>query len=453
MYFRRVTPREETPESGSSHRREGAFPVHSVLVQQSPSPSRIDGLPESAASDDRGYFSPLDSVDEDDPDEDSRRPTRSGTITSRSTRTHTTTPSVTSIYTSSQSQYTQSSKSHYTTQSQDASDEMLDLIATVGSALSDMGLDPSDAPPSNVFPPSDDDKPPLSAKSPTHSPRASINHHDQTIREFRPSPRTSLADFSRVSSARNSPKPSLSDLARASPKPSISEFPRGEYVDTRSPEKRRLRDLSPEKPRHIDTTRTRESSLEKSRPREVSPASGSSKSRVEQVMNDSTRSTSPHTRNGSGSRSPIARTSTESPTTRTTNEKRFSPPRSTSPEKPRQMNSANSVPMITRSSCEQHSELSSPRSVHSPRSPRHPTSPRSIHHQTMPELKFRQPGSALPESFHFADVLRMKTSSERAQGYIRKINQLAAEDSGLGYWVGFMKGQSEFTSFFISTCS
>ncbi|QRW16501.1 Nascent polypeptide-associated complex subunit alpha, muscle-specific form [Rhizoctonia solani] len=34
----------------------------------------------------------------------------------------------------------------------------------------------------------------------------------------------------------------------------------------------------------------------------------------------------------------------------------------------------------------------------------------------------------------------MKTSSERTQGYVRKINQLA-EDSGLAYWVGFMKGR------------
>ena len=49
----------------------------------------------------------------------------------------------------------------------------------------------------------------------------------------------------------------------------------------------------------------------------------------------------------------------------------------------------------------------------------------------------------MPECFAFGDVLRMKTSAERAQGYVRKINQLAAEDSGLGYWVGYMKGQSE----------
>ncbi|CUA67788.1 Nascent polypeptide-associated complex subunit alpha, muscle-specific form [Rhizoctonia solani] len=374
----RVTPQEE----GSLHRREVA--------------------------DDRGYFSPLD--DDDDPDETNTRPTRSGTITSRSTRTHTTTPSVTSItpsshshYTqSSKSHYTQSSKSHYTAPSRDASEEMLDLIATVGSALSDMTLDPSE----------DDDKP-SRAKSPTP------NHYD-TIREFRHSPRASLADFSRVSSARNSPKPSLSDLARASPKPSVSEFPR-EYVDARSPEKHRLRDLSPEKPR--------DPSPEKPRPRQVSPGSGSvsSKSRVEQVLSHSVRSASPHARTGSGSASPIARTLAESRTTessRNTNENRVSPP-------PR------SVPMITRSSCEQHSELSSP---HSPRSSRHPTSPRSIH-PTNPDLKFRQPGSALPESFYFAEVLRMKSSSERAQGYTRKINQLAAEDSGLGYWVGFMKGR------------
>ncbi|CAE6417697.1 unnamed protein product, partial [Rhizoctonia solani] len=321
----RVTPQEDTPDS-SSHMREGA--------------------------DDRGYFRPLDSVDEDDPD----GPSRSGTITSR--RTHTTTPSLTSIYTPShdtQSHYTQSTKS----QSQDASDDMLDLIATVGSALSDMRIDPT----------------------PPTSPRA----HDHTIREFRPSPRTSLADFSRASSARNSPKPSLSDLARASPKPSISDF-----STTASPEKHRFRDLSPEKPR-VD------SSSEKPRPRQVSPVS-----RVDQ--------NSPHAR-------------TASP-----NEKRFSPPRS------RESDKSHSVPMITRNSCEHHSELSSPHS------PRHPTSPRSIH-PTTPDLKFRQPGSALPESFYFTDVLRMKSSSERAQGYTRKLNQLAGEDSGLGYWVGFMKGQ------------
>ncbi|QRW16502.1 aconitate hydratase [Rhizoctonia solani] len=230
----RVTPREELAEpSGSSHRREGAFPAHSVLVPHS-SHSRIDGLPDSAASDERGYFSPLGSLDEDDPDEGSTRPTRSGTITSRSTRTHTTTPSVTSVHTpSSNSHYTQSSKSHYTNPSRDASEEMLDLIATVGSALSDMSLDP---------PPPDDDRPPSTAKSPTHSPHPSLTHHDHTIREFRPSPRTSLADFSRAPSARNSPKPSLSDLARASPKPSVSEFPRAgsEHATasdaTRSPE-------------------------------------------------------------------------------------------------------------------------------------------------------------------------------------------------------------------------
>ncbi|CAE6364998.1 unnamed protein product [Rhizoctonia solani] len=446
----RVTPREEISEpSTSSHRREGAFPANSVLAQQ-PSQSRIDGLPDSAASDERGYFSPLGSVDEDGLDDDSTRPTRSGTITSRSTRT---TPSVTSIYTSSNSHYTQSSKSHYTNPSRDASVEMLDLIATVGSALSDMGLDSANTPPSHVLPPPDDDRPPLTAKSPAHSPRTSLTQHDQTIREFRPSPRTSLADFSRAPSARNSPKPSLSDLARASPKPSISEFPRAgsEYASasdaTRSPEKHRLRDLSPEKPRIV----ARDSSPEKPRPREVSPASGSSKSRVEQVMSGSARSASPHARNGSTSGSPVARNLNESPVARTgespvaratelprrPNEMRFSPPRSRSPEKPRQ---SNSVPVITRSSYEQHSDLSSPRSAHSPRSPRLPTSPRSGQTPT-DQLKFRQPGSALPESFYFGDVLKMKTSSERAQGYTRKINQLSGEDSGLAYWVGFMKGQ------------
>ncbi|KAF8605495.1 hypothetical protein BDV93DRAFT_63012 [Ceratobasidium sp. AG-I] len=47
----------------------------------------------------------------------------------------------------------------------------------------------------------------------------------------------------------------------------------------------------------------------------------------------------------------------------------------------------------------------------------------------------------MPECFAFGDVLRMKSSAERAQGYVRKINQLAAEDSGLGYWVGYMKGR------------
>ncbi|KDN47506.1 hypothetical protein RSAG8_03646, partial [Rhizoctonia solani AG-8 WAC10335] len=313
---------------------------------------------------DGGYFSPLGSVDED-PDD---RPT--GTITSRSTRT---TPSVASIYTpSSQSNYTQSG-------------EMLDLTL-------------SDLPP--------DDKS-------THSPRASLNY-DQTIREFRPSPRTSLADFSRVSSARNSPRPSLSDLA------SVSEFPKYDY-DTRSPEKHRLRDLSPEKPA---------SSPEKPRPRELSPASGS-KSRVEQVLNDSA-SASPLIRTGSGS---SLAPRNESPRTvesfRKPNEKRFSPPRSEKPRLP------NNVPTITRSSYE-HSELSSLQS-RSPRSPRHPISPRSTHPTT--DLKFRQPGSALPESFYFPDVLKLKTSSERAQAYTRKINQLAAEDSGLGYWVGFMKGR------------
>ncbi|CAE6474570.1 unnamed protein product [Rhizoctonia solani] len=222
-----------------------------------------------------------------------------------------------------------------------------------------------------------------------------------------------LADFSRVSSTRNSPRPSLSDLA------SVSEFPKYDY-DTRSPEKHRLRDLSPEKPA---------SSPEKSRPRELSPASGS-KSRVEQVLNDS--ASSPLIRTGSGS-SLVARN--ESPRTvesfRKPNEKRFSPPRSEKPRLP------NNVPTITRSSYE-HSELSSLTS-HSPRSPRHPTSPRSTH-PTL-DLKFRQPGSALPESFYFPDVLKLKTSSERAQAYTRKINQLAAEDSGLGYWVGFMKGR------------
>ncbi|KAF8743020.1 3-isopropylmalate dehydratase large subunit, partial [Rhizoctonia solani] len=450
----RVTPREELPESsGSSHRREGAFPAHSVLVPHS-SHSRIDGLPDSAASDERGYFSPLGSLDEDDPDEDSTRPTRSGTITSRSTRTHTTTPSVTSVHTpSSNSHYTQSSKSHYTNPSRDASEEMLDLIATVGSALSDMSLDPS---------PPDDDRPPSTAKSPTHSPHPSLTHYDHTIREFRPSPRTSLADFSRAPSARNSPKPSLSDLARASPKPSVSEFPRAgsEYATasdaTRSPEKHRLRDLSPEKPGIV----ARDSSPEKPRPREVSPGSGSgsgsSKSRVGQVMGGSARSASPHTRNGSGAGSPIARTFNDLPVARTgdspvgrgaaatipdssrkLNEARFSPPRSRSPEKPRQ---SSNVPLITRSSYEQHSDLSSPRSAHSPRSPRLPTSPRSTQ-TTTDHLKFRQPGSALPESFYFAEVLKMKTSSERTQGYVRKINQLAAEDSGLAYWVGFMKGR------------
>ncbi|KAJ1309187.1 hypothetical protein OPQ81_004856 [Rhizoctonia solani] len=405
-----------TPEPGS-HMREGA--------QQSP---LVDGY----ASDDRGYFSPLDCVDEDDPDGYSP-PTRSGTITSRSTRTHTTTPSVTSVYTSSQSHYTQSSKSNYTTQSRDASEEILDLIATVGSELSDMGLDPGAPPTSSALPPSDQDKPPPAAKSPSHSPHASLTHHD-TIREFRPSPRTSLADFSRAPSARNSPKPSVSELARASPKPSVSEFPR-EYGES-SPEKRRLRDLSPEKPRMV----ARDASPEKPRPRQVSPGSGNSKSRVEQVLSDSARSASPHTRTGSGSRSPVARTLNESPTirydsSRKSSEKQFSPPRSRSPDKPRQTN----PPVVAPSLYEQHSDLGSPRSVHSPRSPRNPTSPRSIQHTT--EFKFRQPGSALPESFYFADVLRMKTSSERAQGYIRKINQLAAEDSGLGYWVAFMKGQ------------
>lgn len=47
----------------------------------------------------------------------------------------------------------------------------------------------------------------------------------------------------------------------------------------------------------------------------------------------------------------------------------------------------------------------------------------------------------MPDSFGFAEVLKMKTSADRAQGYVRKINQLAEEDSGLGYWVGFMKGR------------
>ncbi|KAF8760053.1 3-isopropylmalate dehydratase large subunit [Rhizoctonia solani] len=329
---------------------------------------------------------PLGSLDEDDPDEGSTRPTRSGTITSRSTRTHTTTPSVTSVHTpSSNSHYTQSSKSHYTNPSRDASEEMLDLIATVGSALSDMSLDP---------------------------PR-------QTMTDPRQQPNRRPTPPIRVSPTTITPSAN-SDL-RPEPFPRAGSEHATASDATRSPEKHRLRDLSPEKPGIV----ARDSSPEKPRPREVSPGSGSGSGAVRAALGRSwvvqhavpvpIHETVPA----------LGRPSLEPLTTRR------------SPEKPRQ---SSNVPLITRSSYEQHSDLSSPRSAHSPRSPRLPTSPRSTQ-TTTDHLKFRQPGSALPESFYFAEVLKMKTSSERTQGYVRKINQLAAEDSGLAYWVGFMKGR------------
>ncbi|KAF8605496.1 hypothetical protein BDV93DRAFT_63011 [Ceratobasidium sp. AG-I] len=222
----RSTPKDEVSEptsptlfangGGSSHRREGGFPAHSVFTSQSA--SRGDGLPSPTSTDERTFYlngkPPLRVVGEsEDEDLPERRgsPSRSNTITSRSTRSDTITASSPSNYTPlSSSNYTSSNVSRTATQDNGGND-MLDLIATVGSALHDLGLDPADVPPATVFPPPDDAKP-----TPAASRKGSIDNLRSTSLDgpgFRSSPRGSTVNL--VRQANGSPSTSRAGSPRA----------------------------------------------------------------------------------------------------------------------------------------------------------------------------------------------------------------------------------------------
>ncbi|KAG9119143.1 hypothetical protein FRC07_005993, partial [Ceratobasidium sp. 392] len=461
----RATPLEERAESvlpapangsGSSHRREGAFPAHSVFNSHTRS-EHADGLPDSTLlTDDRAFYldnrRPLRVVgesDDDHQDEDQdqeRTPhSRKNTLTSLSSVTHT--PSSTSHYTqSSGSNYTSSNVSRKQTQDQHdvshaGTDDMEDLIATVGTALADLGMDPADVPPATVFPPPDESKPsrPGSAMGSTvnlvqsnNSPRTSVKG----------SPHTSVTDI---------PRTSMSDLARGSPRPGTVDFPRTESAAARGSPRPSMTEISRGSPRPSLRSDARPKSFLGS-----GSGSGSPALRAREVSPDKQRM-----RNGNGSvERPRAREARTMP-----DAQMRGPTASRSPEK-------SNVPLITRSSYEQTSPATSA-STGSTHTFPSPTSPRSNGHgqnsspqsnaRVLPRARsstslargarssplrnmvdqprFRPSGAPMPESFRFEDVLRMKTSAERAQGYVRKINQLAAEDSGLGYWVGYMKGR------------
>lgn len=424
----------------------------------SQSAGKGDGLPEPSSTDERAFYlngkPPLRVVGEsEDEDLPERRgsPSRSNTITSRSTRSDTITASSPSSYTPvSSSNYTSSNVSRTATQDAGTND-MMDLIATVGSALHDLGLDPADVPPATVFPPPDDAKP-----TPAASRKGSIDNLRSTSLDgngFRSSPRGSTvnlvrqangspstsragsprAEFTRTGSARGSPRAGagLEFSPRGSPRTSLIEMSRGSprpksYMDPRSSNSL-SRSSSPDKRggESLDKARLRNPSPEKGA-REASP--GNHRGRGEGVRSQS---------------SPDAGV------------------RSRSPDKER-----TGVPLIMRSSYEQtHVETTSNSAAsihttntptlrsHSPTSPSPRTLPRarsstslarsSPLRNVVDQPKYRQGGAPMPECFAFGDVLRMKTSAERAQGYVKKINQLAAEDSGLGYWVGYMKGRGE----------
>ncbi|KAG8702663.1 hypothetical protein FRC09_004615 [Ceratobasidium sp. 395] len=476
----RATPLEERPESasptklpvngsGSSHRREGAFPAHSVFKSHAQS-QQGDGLPGSTLTDDRAFYldnrrpkrvqesdNESENVQDEAQDEERTPHARKNTITSLSSFTHNTTPSSTSHYTqSSGSNYTSSNVSRKQTQDQhdvshSGTDDMEDLIATVGTALADLGLDPADVPPATVFPPPDESKPSRPPSTDPHGARSSPMGSTVNLVQSNGSPRTSVGDYSRGSPrtsvtdiARGSPRPSVSDVARGSPRTGVVDFPRTEARGSPRPS---MTEISRGSPRPSLRSDARPKSL-------LASSSGSPASRVREVSPEKKR-LSNGGRNGNGvSERPRAREVKSSPDAQTRG-----PTGSRSPEK-------GNVPLITRSSYEQTSpgtaaSTSTGSSSHTFPSPTSP--PQSTTARTLPRArssnslargarssplrniidqpKFRPSGAPMPDSFRFDDVLRMKTSAERAQGYVRKINQLATEDSGLGYWVGFMKGR------------
>lgn len=441
---------------GSSHRREGAFPAHSVFTAQSA--NKGDGLPEPSSTDDRAFYlngkSPLRVVGEsEDEDVPERRgsPSRSNTITSRSTRSDTITISPPSTYTpASSSNYTSSNVSRTATQDA-AGDDMLDLIATVGSALHDLGVDPADVPPATVFPPPDESKP-----TPAVSRRGSIDNLRGSsldgagfrsspkgstvnlVRHANGSPSTSRAGSPRAEFTRGSPRTSTNDVARGSPR-TLEFSPRG------SP-RTSLTELSRGSPRPKSYMDPRPShSLSRSSSPDKRGGEGSFRSRSPEK---GAREVSPEKHRGDGAGS---RSSPDTGVSRSV--------RSRSPDKDR-----TGVPLITRSSYEQtpvepsstsagsiHTTSASTLRSRSPTSPSPRTLPRARSSTSLArssplrnvvgQPRYKQGGAPLPECFAFGEVLRMKTSAERAQAYVRKINQLAAEDSGLGYWVGYMKGR------------
>ncbi|KAG9078804.1 hypothetical protein FS749_009129, partial [Ceratobasidium sp. UAMH 11750] len=85
---------------------------------------------------------------------------------------------------------------------------MEDLIATVGTALADLGLDPADVPPPNVFPPPDESKPSRSGSIDGHGARSSPMGSTVNLVQSSSSPRTSMGDR-----ARSSPHTTITDLA------------------------------------------------------------------------------------------------------------------------------------------------------------------------------------------------------------------------------------------------
>ncbi|KAG8746763.1 hypothetical protein FRC10_003746 [Ceratobasidium sp. 414] len=469
-------PRDKPPVngSGSSHRREGAFPAHSVFTPQSQSHAG-DGLPDSSSvSGDSTFYlddrRPLrvvgqsddESGSDDDQDvkDDERTPhARKNTITSRSSHIHTTPSSI--------SHYTQSSGSNYTppnvsrTQTQDqhnvshtGTDDMEDLIATVGTALADLGLDPADVPPPNVFPPPDESKPSRPG-SVNHGARSSPMGSTVNLVQSSSSPRTSMGDYARGSPhttitdlARGSPRTSLSDAARGSPRMGAVDFPRTEARGSPRPS---MTEISRGSPRQ---------SLRGEARSVLGSGPGSPASRVREMSPDKHRISNGRRSGNGGSEKPRAREAETLP-----DAQMRGPAQSRSPDR-------GNIPLITRMSYEQTSPgTAASTSTGSTQTFPSPTSPRSSAQNPSPQSnartlprarssnslargarssplrnmvdqsRFRPSGAPMPDSFRFDDVLRMKTSAERAQGYVRKINQLAAEDSGLGYWVGFMKGR------------
>ncbi|QRV88064.1 Nascent polypeptide-associated complex subunit alpha, muscle-specific form [Ceratobasidium sp. AG-Ba] len=450
--------------SGSSHRREGAFPAHSVFTAQSNSISG-DGLPSTdSLTDERSFYladrSPLRVVGEPEPESDEddgqvdheRTPNaRKNTITSRSSRTQTTTSSLSHYTQSSGSHYTSSNVSRKNTQHKhedihSGEDDMEDLIATVGTALADLGVNPADVPPPTVFPPPDESKPSRPASTDGHGTRSSPMSSAVNLVHSNNSPRTSARNSPRTNAkdiTRGSPRTSVSDLARGSPRPGSIDFPRSEARGSPRTSMTEIQRGSPRPSLRGDVGRPGSLLGSRSGSRSGSPAS-----RPRELSPDKQR-----VGNGNGNRAREAKTKQDAPMR--------GPMRSRSPEKP-------SLPTITRSSYEQTSPSvaasTSTGSSHTYPSPQTPTSsspqsnvrglPRARSSNSLArgakssplrnlvdQPRFRDRGAAMPESFMFDDVLRMKTSAERAQGYVRKINQLAAEDSGLGYWVAFMKGR------------
>lgn len=61
--------------------------------------------------------------------------------------------------------------------------------------------------------------------------------------------------------------------------------------------------------------------------------------------------------------------------------------------------------------------------------------PTPIHSPNTPRTRVVRAVTTMPDAMRFDDVLRCKTSLERAQGYARKINELARVDTGLTQWM------------------